>query len=66
MTPWGETFVIDFGHATESRSRKEKAREIKELSYVLGMNPPRKPAAKDVEKPVLRRSARVGGNRAQK
>jgi len=60
MTPSGEVFVIDFGHATKNRSRKEKAREIRELYYVLGMNPPRKPAAKDVEKPALRRSARVG------
>jgi serine/threonine protein kinase len=59
VTPSGEAFVVDFGHATESHSRKEKAQEIRELSHILGMDSPTKPAAKAVEKPVLRRSARI-------
>jgi tRNA A-37 threonylcarbamoyl transferase component Bud32 len=59
VTPLGEAFVVDFGHAIESRSRKEKAQEIRQLSYILGMDSPTKPAAKAIEKPVLRRSARI-------
>ena len=59
ITPSGEASVIDFSHATESRSRKEKAQEITELSRILGMDSPTKPVAKDVEKPVLRCSARI-------
>ena len=59
ISPSGEAFVVDFGHATESRSRKDKSQEIRELSYILGMDSPTKPAAKAVEKPVLRRSARI-------
>jgi tRNA A-37 threonylcarbamoyl transferase component Bud32 len=59
ITPSGEAFVVDFGHATESRSRKDKSQEIRELSYILGMDSPTKLAAKAVEKPVLRRSARI-------
>jgi hypothetical protein len=50
---------VDFGHATESRSRKEKAQEMKQLSHILGMESPTKAAAKGVEKPILRRSARI-------
>jgi serine/threonine protein kinase len=53
-TPSGEAFIVDFG-----RSRKEKAQEIRELSHIFGMDSPTKPAAKAVEKPVLRRSARI-------
>ena len=34
-TPSGEAFVVDFSHATESRSRKEKAQEIRELTHIL-------------------------------
>jgi hypothetical protein len=49
---------VDFSHATKNRSRKEKAREIKDLAYILGMDLPTEPAAhcdrKDVvEKPVV-------------
>ncbi len=58
-TPSGEAFVVDFGHALESRSRMKKAREIRELSHILEMDSPTKPAAKVVEKPVVRRSARI-------
>ena len=59
VTPSGEAFVVDFGHAIESRSRKGKVQEIRELSHILGMDSPTKPAAKGVEKPVLRCSARI-------
>ena len=59
VTPSGEAFVVDFGHAIESRSRKGKVQEIRELSHILGMDSPTKPAPKGVEKPVLRRSARI-------
>jgi tRNA A-37 threonylcarbamoyl transferase component Bud32 len=60
VTASGEAFVVDFSHATRSRSRKEKAQEIKELADILRMDLPTKPAAKDVEKPVvIRRSARI-------
>jgi hypothetical protein len=62
ITPSGDTFVVDFSHATESRSLKEKAQEIRELTDILEMESPTKPAAKDVEKPVLRRSARNKGS----
>ena len=58
-TPLGEAFIVDFSHASESRSRKEKTQEIKEIFHILGMNKLATPAAKDVEKPVLRRSARI-------
>jgi predicted HAD superfamily Cof-like phosphohydrolase len=55
----GEAFIVDFSHASESRSRKEKAQEVEELSRILGMKTPTKPAAEAVEKPILRRSARI-------
>ncbi len=58
-TPSGEAFIVDFSHATESRSRKEKAQETRELSHIFGMDSPTKLAAKAVEKPVLRRSTRI-------
>ncbi|KAF8504379.1 hypothetical protein F5888DRAFT_1655213 [Russula emetica] len=47
----GEAFVVDFSHATKSRSRKEKAQEIKDLVYILGMDLPTdsEPVAKDVD-----------------
>jgi tRNA A-37 threonylcarbamoyl transferase component Bud32 len=54
-----EAFVIDFSHATESHSRREKAQEIRELSHIIRMDSAAKAAAKDVEKPVVRRSARI-------
>ena len=50
---------MDFSHASESRSRKEKAQEIKELFHILGMRTPPMPAAQEIEKPVLRRSVRI-------
>jgi serine/threonine protein kinase len=59
ITPSGDTSIIDFSHATESDAEKEKDREIGELSHILGMDPPTKPVVKVVEKPVLRRSARI-------
>jgi hypothetical protein len=55
----GEAFIVDFSHASESRSRKEKAQEVEELSRILRMKTPTKPAAKAVENPILRRSARI-------
>jgi serine/threonine protein kinase len=60
-TASGEAFVVDFSHASKNRSRKWKTREIKDLAYVLEMDLPMEPAAKDVEKKpvVLRRSARI-------
>ena len=60
VTASGEAFVVDFSHATNSPSRKEKAQEIKELTYILGMDSSTKPTTKVVERPVvLRRSARI-------
>jgi predicted Ser/Thr protein kinase len=60
VTASGEAFVVDFSHATKNCSRKEKTQEIKDLTHILGMDSPSKPAAKGVEKPVvLRRSARI-------
>lgn len=50
---------MDFSHASESHSPKEKALEIKELSHILGITMPTKSAAKDIEKPVLRRSLQI-------
>jgi tRNA A-37 threonylcarbamoyl transferase component Bud32 len=47
ITPSGEAFVVDFSHATESRSRKEKAQEIRELTHILEMDSPTKPAVKE-------------------
>ena len=52
VTASGEAFVVDFSHATNSRSRKEKAQEIKVLAYYLGMDLPTKSV-------VIRRSARI-------
>jgi predicted Ser/Thr protein kinase len=49
VTTSGEAFVVDFSHATESRSRKGKAQEIKDLAYILGMDLLTEPVAKDVE-----------------
>ena len=40
VTPSGEAFVVNFGHATENHSQKKKAREIKYLARSLGMNLP--------------------------
>jgi len=59
VTPSGDASIIDFSHATESRSEKEKDREFGELTRILDKHFPTKPAIKDVEKPVLRRSARI-------
>lgn len=39
VTPSGEAFVVNFGHATENHSQK-KALEIKYLACSLGMNLP--------------------------
>ena len=50
---------MDFSHAIASRSRKEKAEEIRRLSHILEMESLAKPVAEDLEKPVLRRSARI-------
>ncbi len=58
-TPSGEAFIVDFSHATKSRSREEEGQEIRELSHILGMDSPTKSATEVVEKPVLRRSARI-------
>ena len=52
VTASGEAFVVDFSHATKSRSRKEKAQEIKVLAFYLGMDLPTEPV-------VIRRSARI-------
>ncbi|KAF8504380.1 hypothetical protein F5888DRAFT_739048 [Russula emetica] len=49
VTTSGEAFVVDFSHATENRSRKRKAQEIKDLAYILGMDLLTEPVAKDVE-----------------
>ena len=58
VTASGETFVVDFSHATENRSQKEKDEEIKDLAHILRIDLPAEPAAKNVEKfVVLRRSA---------
>jgi predicted Ser/Thr protein kinase len=60
VTASGEAFVVDFSHATKNSSRKEKSQEITDLTHILGMDSPSKPAARRVEKPVvLRRSARI-------
>ena len=53
VTDSGEAFVVDFSYATVNRSQKEKAQEIKDLAYILGIDSPTEPAAKDVEKHVV-------------
>jgi hypothetical protein len=50
---------VDFSHASESRSRKEKAQEVEELSRILGIQMPVKPAAQAIVKPILRHSAQI-------
>jgi tRNA A-37 threonylcarbamoyl transferase component Bud32 len=40
VTASGEAFVVDFSHATVNPSQKEKAQEIKDLVYILGMDSP--------------------------
>jgi len=65
VTPPGQAVIVDFSHATENCSQKEKDREIQDLLHVLKMGlptelAPTEPAAKDEKKPVvLRRSARI-------
>jgi hypothetical protein len=49
VTAAGEASLVDFSHATKGGSQKEKDLEIRELAYILKMNLPMEPAARDRE-----------------
>lgn len=49
VTAAGEASLVDFSHATKGGSQKEKDLEIQELAYILKMNLPMEPAARDRE-----------------
>jgi tRNA A-37 threonylcarbamoyl transferase component Bud32 len=58
-----EAFIVDFSHASESRSRDAKKREVKELCQILGIEEGKaraKPAVRStVDETGLRRSSRI-------